>query len=222
MNRTRRARQARRVFSSSRVRPRCWFHASAPCSNLKIQTWWGKPALTFHLPSIQVNAQSLKGSSGMSDVTDKTTVITNYHLALKDAVIIEPTPRWVRAKFNGEFVADTKHALYVLEPRNQGAYYFPKRDVRTEFLSDTGHTNTSPALGTASILTLTVGAKVSEAAAWTYSNPLPAHAELSEYITFRWNKVDHWFEEEEEVFVHARNPYHRVDVAKSSRHVQIV
>jgi uncharacterized protein (DUF427 family) len=35
------------------------------------------------------------------------------------------------------------------------------------------------------------------------------------------DKMDHWYEEDEEVFVHPRDPYHRVDVLKSSRHVKI-
>ena len=35
------------------------------------------------------------------------------------------------------------------------------------------------------------------------------------------NKIDHWYEEHEEVFVHPRDPYHRVDVLESSRHVRI-
>jgi uncharacterized protein (DUF427 family) len=35
------------------------------------------------------------------------------------------------------------------------------------------------------------------------------------------NKIDHWYEEDEEVFVHPRDPYHRVDVLESSRHVRI-
>jgi uncharacterized protein (DUF427 family) len=35
------------------------------------------------------------------------------------------------------------------------------------------------------------------------------------------NNIDHWYEEDEEVFVHPRDPYHRVDVLKSSRHVKI-
>jgi hypothetical protein len=36
------------------------------------------------------------------------------------------------------------------------------------------------------------------------------------------NNIDHWYEEDEEVFVHPRDPYHRVDVLKSSRHVKIL
>ena len=33
--------------------------------------------------------------------------------------------------------------------------------------------------------------------------------------------MDAWFEEDEEVFGHARDPYHRIDVVPSSRHVKI-
>lgn len=36
------------------------------------------------------------------------------------------------------------------------------------------------------------------------------------------NRIDHWYEEDEEVFVHPRDPYHRVDVLKSSRRVKIL
>ncbi len=33
--------------------------------------------------------------------------------------------------------------------------------------------------------------------------------------------MDAWYEEEEEVFVHARDPYKRVDVLPSSRHLRV-
>jgi uncharacterized protein (DUF427 family) len=34
--------------------------------------------------------------------------------------------------------------------------------------------------------------------------------------------MDAWFEEDDEVYVHARDPYKRVDVLHSSRHVKVV
>jgi uncharacterized protein (DUF427 family) len=34
--------------------------------------------------------------------------------------------------------------------------------------------------------------------------------------------MDAWFEEDEEVFVHPRDPYHRIDVLRSSRRVKVV
>src|ERR671917_181258 len=35
------------------------------------------------------------------------------------------------------------------------------------------------------------------------------------------NKIDAWYEEDEEVFVHPRDPYHRIDILESSRHVEV-
>jgi uncharacterized protein (DUF427 family) len=40
-------------------------------------------------------------------------------------------------------------------------------------------------------------------------------------VAFYWDAVDHWYEEDEEVFVHPRDPYHRVDIVQSSRSVRI-
>jgi len=41
------------------------------------------------------------------------------------------------------------------------------------------------------------------------------------YLRIAWDGVDRWFEEDEEVFVHPRNPFARVDALRSSRHVRI-
>jgi uncharacterized protein (DUF427 family) len=57
-----------------------------------------------------------------------------------------------------------------------------------------------------------------ERAAYQYHN----RPELEGYIALYWHKMDNWFEEEEEVFVHARDPYKRVDAMPSSRQVRVV
>ena len=48
-----------------------------------------------------------------------------------------------------------------------------------------------------------------------------ADPDLDGYITIPWNSLDHWFEEDEEMFVHLRDPIVRVDALKSSRHVRV-
>ena len=40
-------------------------------------------------------------------------------------------------------------------------------------------------------------------------------------MRFDWDALDSWFEEDEEVFVHPRNPYTRVDALRSTRTVRI-
>lgn len=52
----------------------------------------------------------------------------------------------------------------------------------------------------------------------TYVHPDPA---LHDHVALRWGEFDHWFEEDEEVFVHARDPYKRIDILRSSRHVVV-
>ena len=44
---------------------------------------------------------------------------------------------------------------------------------------------------------------------------------IADYISFTWNKMNHWYEEDE-IFVHARDPFRRVDCLPSSRRVQVI
>jgi uncharacterized protein (DUF427 family) len=48
-----------------------------------------------------------------------------------------------------------------------------------------------------------------------------ADAELDGLVTLRWAAMDHWFEEDEEVFVHVRDPHTRVDILPSSRTARV-
>jgi uncharacterized protein (DUF427 family) len=64
--------------------------------------------------------------------------------------------------------------------------------------------------------------KAADNAAWSYLNPLAQASGLKDHFAFDWNKMDSWSEEDEEIFVHPRDPYKRVDVLQSSRHVCVV
>jgi uncharacterized protein (DUF427 family) len=44
---------------------------------------------------------------------------------------------------------------------------------------------------------------------------------LAGYARFEWEALDAWFEEDEEIFVHPRNPYARVDALRSTRHIRV-
>ena len=45
--------------------------------------------------------------------------------------------------------------------------------------------------------------------------------ELPDHVHFAWRSFDAWFEEDEEVFVHPRDPYARIDILPSSRRVVV-
>jgi uncharacterized protein (DUF427 family) len=135
---------------------------------------------------------------------------------------VEPSPRWVRIKFGGRTIADSKRVLLLRESGHTPVYYFPQEDVRMEWLTPTEHQTHCPYKGDASYWSVIVEERVVENAAWSYRDPLPERSDIQGYLAFYWDKMDAWYEEEEEVFVHPRDPYKRVDVMPSSRHVQIV
>ena len=137
-------------------------------------------------------------------------------------ITFEPSPRRVRVQFNGETVADSVSAHLLFETRHLPVYYFPRWDVRMDLLQPTEHHTFCPYKGTASYWTLRLGDKSSENAAWGYPDPFGDVVAIKDFIAFYWDRVDHWYEEDEEIFVHPRDPYKRVDVIASSRHVQVI
>lgn len=136
-------------------------------------------------------------------------------------LFFEDSPRRVRVVFGGETVADSRRVKLLHETGLLPVYYFPQEDVRMDLLEATDHATHCPFKGDASYWTVRAGDKVAENAVWGYPEPLPEAPPLAGYVAFYWGAMDRWFEEDEEVFVHPRDPYHRVDVLDSSRHVRV-
>ncbi|MDQ3912737.1 MAG: DUF427 domain-containing protein [Actinomycetota bacterium] len=134
---------------------------------------------------------------------------------------LEESPRRVRVVFNGETVADSRRVKLLHETGHLPVYYFPEEDARMDLLEESGHTTHCPFKGDASYWSVRVEDKVAENAVWSYREPVDSAAPLAGLIAFYWNKMDEWYEESEQVFVHPRDPYHRVDVLDSDRHVTI-
>ena len=132
----------------------------------------------------------------------------------------EESPRRVRVKFGEETLVDTRRAMLVREAGHVPVYYFPPDDVRMEFLTPNDHHTRCPVKGEASYWDVAAGGKTAESAAWSYLDPTAQSRDIAGYLSFYWNRMDAWYEEEDEIFVHARDPYKRVDVLNSSRHVQ--
>lgn len=141
---------------------------------------------------------------------------TQDRARLKEGVHIEVSPRRVRTYFGGELIADSQQVLLVYETKRSPAYWFPIEDVRME------HMEAKDAPDSSSLRWhLRVGDRVADNAARGYSNPADDRAALKGHLTFYWDKMDAWFEEDEEVFVHPRDPYSRVDTVHSSKHVRV-
>jgi len=137
----------------------------------------------------------------------------------QERVHIEDGRKRVRTYLGGELIADTKRLKLVWEVPYYPAYYFPREDVRMHLLTPNGNIQRSPSRGDAHNFTVKVRDRESVDAAWHY--PESPVAELRDLIRFDWNSMDGWFEEDEEVFVHPHDPYTRIDILHSSRHIEV-
>ena len=131
----------------------------------------------------------------------------------------EESQKRLRTYLGGELVADTRRALLVWEGPHYPTYFVPEADVRAELLVSSAKTATSPSLGEARYWTVKTGHGEAPDAACQY--PKAPAAALREAIQLEWKAMDSWFEEDEEVFVHPRDPHKRIDVLQSSRHVVV-
>lgn len=136
-------------------------------------------------------------------------------------VRLEPTERRVRAMVSGTTVADSKHAQLLYLPPPFNSYAFPRDDVRWDLLSGSKSGLNMPGLGEVEQWSVVVNEHIREGAAWTFPGPPPDLDALTGLVVLRWHLMDAWFEEDDEVFVHPRDPYHRVDVLNSSRQVAV-
>ena len=136
--------------------------------------------------------------------------------------LVEPTPRWIRVRLDDELVADSRRALLYVQ-YGPGAlpgtflptYFLPVDDVRPGALTD-------PAVDEAGVTRWSVQSshRRVKRAAWMYRSPPELLAPLAGLVTFSWKQLS-WFEEDEPLMAHARDPHKRVDVAPSSRRVTV-
>jgi uncharacterized protein (DUF427 family) len=130
----------------------------------------------------------------------------------------EVSAKRVRAYLAGELVADSSHPVLVWEHPYYPTYYFPAEDVLAE-LTPTGEIKPSPSRGDAHILDVRAGENTAASAASNFlDSPLE---QLRELVRLDWNSMTEWFEEDEPVYTHARDPYTRLDILASSRHVRV-
>ena len=134
-------------------------------------------------------------------------------------VRVERGAKRIRAYLGGELVADTIQPLLVWEKPYYPTYYFPSADVRTELLSPDGGVVHSPSRGDGHPFTVRAGGTEAAGAGLRYERS--PFEELRDAIRLDWSAMDAWFEEDEQVFTHPRDPYTRVDILPSSRHLRV-
>ena len=127
-----------------------------------------------------------------------------------------PSPKRVRVTVGGRVIADSRRAVLLRPGRGPPSYYFPLNDLAPGVLAESERREAVPAAGQARFFHVRAGGRERRDAAWTVDEPAGPVAALSGHVAFRWGAMDAWYEEDEEVFVHPRDPRVRVDTARSS------
>ena len=144
--------------------------------------------------------------------------MTDYPAMVARVNQVEPVPRRIRGVLNGQTVVDTIRAQYVWEWVNYPQYYIPVEDVKQGVLRDEGQVRQSR-LGPIRMHGLQVDDVRRDGVARVLADP-PVE-DLKGTVRFDWAGIDSWFEEDEQVFVHPRSPFVRVDAIRSTRPVRL-
>src|SRR5918911_3264450 len=134
----------------------------------------------------------------------------------------EPFPRRLRALVGDRVVLDSVRGRLLYESGLLPRVYVPFDDLDATLLEPTGTSTHCPFKGDASYWTLRAGERVVEDAVWAYERPIESAAWLAGYASLYWEKADAWFCEDERIFGHVRDPYHRVDVFEASRAARVL
>ncbi|HWN35559.1 MAG TPA: DUF427 domain-containing protein [Pseudonocardia sp.] len=149
----------------------------------------------------------------------------DYPLMIVPTGHVEPVPRRIRAVLGGVTVLDTTSARYVWEWPNYPQYYVPVDDLAPGTLVDEQRTELVRG-ATVYRYGMRAGGMERPGAAQVYpadaaAGAHPRRDSLAGLARLDWAALDAWYEEDEEVFVHPRNPYARVDALRSVRRVRV-
>jgi uncharacterized protein (DUF427 family) len=129
--------------------------------------------------------------------------------------------RRLRVRFGGEWIADSEDVVLLHEPGRYPVAYFRLEDVKPGVLQRTDRVTHHRDLGATSWFTVREGDHEAERAAWQYVE-LPSHArELEGRVAFAWRAMDAFYEEDERILGHAADAYHRIDIRRTSRELEV-
>jgi uncharacterized protein (DUF427 family) len=132
----------------------------------------------------------------------------------------EDWPRRMRALFAGETILDSRHVKLLHETEKLPAHYVPFEDLRRDLLVPSADPGAAPDQQ-GKRWSVRVGDQLAEGCV-TSPPTRPDGAEiLPGYVTVAFGAMDRWFEEDDPIYADPRDPYHRVDVRSSSRHVVV-
>ena len=133
----------------------------------------------------------------------------------------EPLRRRMRVKFGGRYIVDSEDVVLLHEPGRYPVAYFPRGDVQQGVLISEERVTQHRDLGDTRWFTVGVDGREANHAAWEYP-ALPDYAAvLDGRVAFAWRAMEAFYEEDERIVGHAADPYHRVDIRQTSRHLTV-
>jgi len=123
---------------------------------------------------------------------------------------VEDTQRRVRVLFSGQYIVDTRKSKLVWEHPYYPSYFFLSADVPERFLRNPKQHDKS------TIYDLVVGERTAEGAVIVRNDD-----NLKDLVNISFDKMYAWLEEDDEIYIHPKDPYKRIDIRQSSRHVRI-
>ena len=155
-----------------------------------------------------------------------------------DNGLYEPTQKRIRVVLGGLTIVDTTRAMLVWEPRRiVPSYAVPVDEVEADLVPADAEEATAPAPPPSAAplqkmlhpgipfavhtfdgqsLSVRAGGAVAEAAAFRATE-----AELADHVILDFFAFEAWYEEDERIVGHPRDPFHRIDILHSSRHVRV-
>ena len=134
----------------------------------------------------------------------------------------EPLRRRMSVELGGSVVVRSDEAVLLFEPGRYPVAYFPVGEIGDGVLQATDHRTRHPDLGDTKWFDVVGGdAQVARRGAWQHVDPPPQGAAFRDRVAFAWRAMDAFYEEDERILGHAADPYHRIDIRRSSRHLVV-
>jgi uncharacterized protein (DUF427 family) len=142
--------------------------------------------------------------------------------ATGSALIWWPVPQRIRAIVGRETLVDSRNAKLLHETGLLPVYYFPDEQVRFDLLVPSDKRTHCPHKGDASYWSIHAGERAEADAVWAYREPLEPASFLRGHVALYWRAADEWFAEDDQLFGHPRDPFHRIDIHPTTRHVRVL
>jgi uncharacterized protein (DUF427 family) len=135
---------------------------------------------------------------------------------------MEPLRRRMSVELGGDTIARSDAAVILFEPARYPVAYFPIRDIEQGVLQPADHESTHLDLGGTKWFDVVGGdGEITKRGAWQHVDPPAQAAALRDTVAFAWRTMDAFYEDGERILGHAADPYHRIDIRRTSRHLVV-